>query len=214
MYLYLIEHPEKLFVHLLVWKVIRNQFAMESNQESIRIFGLDEYNYPKFRDKIIDLYLHAFTTGEYAQYIEPEVAESSIDELVRRGFGKMAFIGDRLAGVLLCQPLSYDSEFPADEFPDIPVKNCVYLAEVMVHTDEREKGIASMMITHQMETMPKIYAHAVIRAWEKNEPAMMLYRKLGFVPFYDISQTKLRSPDETFEMKKIYLHKPRTPIKG
>jgi len=65
---------------------------MESNQESIRIFGLDEYNYPKFRGKIIDLYLHAFTTGEYAQYIEPEVAESTIDELVRRGFGKMAFM--------------------------------------------------------------------------------------------------------------------------
>ncbi|NLY24766.1 MAG: GNAT family N-acetyltransferase [Bacteroidales bacterium] len=180
---------------------------MESNKGSIRIFKLDEYIYPKFRGKIINLYLHAFTTGEYAQYIAPERAESTLDELVRSGFGKMAFIDDRLVGVLLCHLLSYDKEFPADDFPHIPVAKSIYISEVMVHTDDRGKGIALKMISDLLMSLPETFRDVVIRVWEKNEPALSLYRKLGFEPFYSITQTKLRSPEETFVMKKIYLHK-------
>ena len=180
---------------------------MESNQERVRIFKLDEYIYPKFRGRIIDLYLHAFTTGEYAQYIAPERAESRLDELVRRGFGVMAFIGDRLVGLLLCHPLSYDKDFPADDFPHIPVMSSLYIAEVMVQTDDRGKGIASKMISHLVVTLPTTITDLIIRVWDKNEPALSLYRKLGFEQFYSITQTKLRSPEETYVMKKIYLHK-------
>ncbi|MBK5196285.1 MAG: GNAT family N-acetyltransferase [Proteiniphilum sp.] len=180
---------------------------MESNKGSIRIFKLDEYIYPKFRGKIIDLYLHAFTTGGYAQFIATERAESTLDELVRRGFGKMAFIGDRLVGLLLCHPLSYDKDFPADDFPHIPVMNSLYISEVMVHTHERGKGIASKMINDLLISLPKTFTDVVIRVWDMNEPALSLYRKLGFEPFYSITQTKHRSRDEKFEMKKIYLHK-------
>lgn len=180
---------------------------MESYHNTVHIFRLDEYIYPKFRRKIIDLYLHAFTTGEYAQYIEPEAAESTIDAHVRRGFGMMAFIEERLVGVLLCQPLSYDKEFPAVAFPSIPVKNCVYFAEVMVHANVRGKGVASQMINSQLISLPETYTDGVIRVWEKNEAALRLYRKLGFAPFHTITQRKRRTPEEEFEMKKIYLHK-------
>ncbi|MBF6629358.1 MAG: GNAT family N-acetyltransferase [Proteiniphilum sp.] len=184
---------------------------MESNMGSIRIYTLDEYIYPKFRAKIVSLYLHAFTTGEYAQYIAPESAESTLDALVRRGFGKMAFIDERLVGLLLCHPLSYDKDFPAADHPRIPVANSIYISEVMVHTHERGKGIALKMISDLLMSLPDTFTDIVIRVWEKNEPALSLYRKLGFEPFYSIIQTKHRSPEETFEMKKIYLHKALIP---
>ena len=186
---------------------------MESNMGSIRIYTLDEYIYPKFRAKIVSLYLHAFTTGEYAQYIAPESAESTLDALVRRGFGKMAFIDERLVGLLLCHPLSYDKDFPAADFPHIQVVNSLYISEVMVHTHERGKGIALKMISELLMTLPETFTDIVIRVWDKNEPALSLYRKLGFVPFYSITQTKHRSPEETFEMKKIYLYKALIPGK-
>jgi len=186
---------------------------MESNRGSIRIFKLDEYIYPQFRGEIIDLYLHAFTTGEYAQFIAPESATSMLDELVRSGFGKMAFIGDRLVGLLLFHPLSYDKDFPAGDFPHIQVMNSIYISEVMVHTHERGKGIASRMISDMLITLPLNITDVIIRVWDKNEPALSLYRKLGFEPFYSITQTKQRSPEETFEMKKIYLYKTLIPGK-
>lgn len=185
---------------------------MESNLAAIRIFKLDEYIYPKFRGKIIDLYLHAFTTGAYAQYISPESAESSFDELMRKSFGRMAFMDDRLVGVLLCHPLLYDKDFPAGDFPHIQVMNSIYIAEVMVHSDVRGKGIASEMINKLRLSLPKTFTDLVIRVWDKNEPALSLYRKLGFEPFYSITQKKQRSPEETFEMRKIYLHKTLIPI--
>lgn len=43
---------------------------MDEIIDQIRLFQLNEFNYPKFRFKILDLYLHAFTTGDYAQYID------------------------------------------------------------------------------------------------------------------------------------------------
>jgi ribosomal protein S18 acetylase RimI-like enzyme len=180
---------------------------MESEQASIRIQKLDESIYPKFRGKVLHLYLHAFTTGAYAQYINPERAESTLDELVRRGFGRMAFMDDRLVGLLLCHPLTYDRDFPAGDFPHIPVAKSIYISEVMVHADDRGKGIASMMIGDLLISLPETFTDAVIRVWEKNEPALSLYRKLGFVPFYFLTQLKHHTPEETFEMKKIYLHK-------
>jgi ribosomal protein S18 acetylase RimI-like enzyme len=180
---------------------------MESEKASIRIQKLDESIYPKFRGKLLHLYLHAFTTGAFAQYIDPESAESTLDELVRRGFGRMAFMDDRLVGLLLCHPLTYDSDFPAGDFPHIPVAKSIYISEVMVHADDRGKGIASKMIHDLLISLPETFTDVVIRVWEKNEPALSLYRKLGFEPFYSLTQLKHHTPEETFEMRKIYLHK-------
>jgi ribosomal protein S18 acetylase RimI-like enzyme len=51
------------------------------------------------------------------------------------------------------------------------------------------------------------FSAAVIRVWEENRPAMHLYRKMGFRPIAAITQTKRYSPEEAFEMRKIYLHR-------
>jgi len=191
--------PYYLFIH-------KND-GIDETMDQIRLFLLNEFNYPKFRSKILDLYLHAFTTGDYAQYIDPQRAESTLDEIVRRGTGNMAFTIDRLAGVVLALPLQHDKEFPAGEVPEIPVDTSLYIAEVMVHTDLRGRGIASMLISDLLTRAKGIYTDAVIRVWERNAPALSLYGKLGFHPVANISQTKLNAYGETFCMEKIYLHK-------
>ena len=180
---------------------------MDEIIDQIRLFVLNEFNYPKFRSKILELYLHAFTTGDYAQYIDPQKAENTLDEMVRGGTGNMAFRIDRLAGVALALPLQQDQEFPAGEVPEIPVDTSLYIAEVMVHADLRDRGIASMLIRDLLSRAKESYTDAVIRVWEKNAPALSLYRKLDFHPIATISQTKLNVSGETFDMQKIYLHK-------
>lgn len=180
---------------------------MEETNSPIRVFGLDQFNYPKFRGKIIDLYLNAFTSGEYAQYIPAETAESTLDEMLRNGFGNMAFIDDRLAGVLIALPLLHDQEFPKEECPGIPVETSLYIAEVMVHAHFRGQGIASHLLETFLQQVEGVFTDVVIRVWDENEPALNLYEKLGFTQIATILQTKLRAEDEAFKMRKIYMAK-------
>ena len=105
-------------------------------------------------------------------------------------------------------PFTSDAEFPFANHPEIPVKTTAYIAELMVHVHVRGLGIASALIHEYLknETLNGI-TDAVIRVWSQNIPALRLYRKLGFEPIDEITQTKYKSETETFEMQKIYLHK-------
>ena len=179
---------------------------MEEKVSPIRVFGLDPYNYPKFRGKIIRLYLNAFTTGGYAQYIPSGSAESALDEMLRNGWGNMAFSGDELAGVLIALPLSYDKEFPRDRCPQVSVETSVYIAEVMTHSDFRGKGVASELLESFLQKAKDNYTDVIIRVWDENEPALSLYEKMGFKKLgVELVQTKLSSPGEEFKMRKIYM---------
>lgn len=171
----------------------------------IRIFRLDAFNYPKFRGKIVGLYLSAFTTGEYAQHIPRESAESVLDEMLRHGLGQMAFADDKLVGVLITLPLLRDEEFPRDVCPQIPVATSVYISEVMTDPDFRGKGVATQLINGFLQEAKEAYTHAVIRVWDENKPALSLYRKMGFTEIGTITQTKFRTENQPFEMNKIYL---------
>ena len=180
---------------------------MEYVPQSVSINGLDEYNYPEFRSRLIELYLHAFTTGEYARFILPETAEVTLDNLLRVGSSSMAFVGGRLVGLLAAFPLKKDPDFPADAGMAIPVDRAVYIADLMVHDDYRGRGIASLMLNRHLQKASENYSHAVIRVWEENKPALELYRKLGFTMIAKISQRKLTGDGGEFEMKKLYLAK-------
>lgn len=172
-----------------------------------RLYSLDQINYPKFRGKIIDLYLHAFTSGEYAQYVDRATAGSTLDNLVRKGWGNMLFVGDRLAGVALAMSLLHDIDFPTAALPMISPEHTLYICEVMVHADFRGRGIAQQMVNELLEVSGDSFTDAVIRVWDRNEPALALYRKLGFEPVASVWQTKLEAPGRPFEMRKIYLHR-------
>ncbi len=180
---------------------------MNEAMDSTRLYALNEFNYPKFRSQILHLYLHAFTTGEQAQYIDPQEAESTLDEMMRRGTGIFAFTGDRLVGVVLGLPLQYDEDFPADTVPEIVVDTTLYIAELMVHADLRGRGVGTALISELLFREAEAHTDVVIRVWEKNKPALSLYKRLGFRPVATITQTKKHVSGESFEMKKIYLHK-------
>lgn len=183
---------------------------MNKLKEDVRLFNLDEFNYPKFRTKLVDLYLHSFTTGEYAQYIDPESIESTLDDMLRRGDGIMAFIYDRLVGLLIATPLKSDNEFPQNQYPALKIDHTLYIAEVMVHINERGRGIATKMVQEKLKQAFNHYTDVVIRVWDKNLPALHLYEKLGFNPIATILQRKLTPSRQIFEMNKIYLHKKLT----
>lgn len=189
---------------------------MEEKVAQIRIFELNQFNYPKFRGKILRLYVNTFTSGEYAQYIPQESAESTLDEMLRNGSGQMAFIDDKLAGVLIALPLSHDKEFPKEDCFDISVETSVYIAEVMTHPDFRVKDVIAELIENFLRNVKNNYTDVVICIRDENKPVLKLYEKLDFHLITTIKQTKYRTEEKVFEMRKVYLRKNLSPnsLKG
>ena len=169
---------------------------------------LTSRNYSVLKDELLELYLQAFTTGEYAQYVSRKDASWKLDEIQSIGSGVAAMLHGKPAGALMGIPFALDTDFPADNHPHIPMEKTVYIAELMVHEDVRGQGIASALIHEFLENeKEKGITDAVIRVWIENIPAVKLYEKLGFRRIEKITQTKFKSETETFEMHKIYLHK-------
>lgn len=179
------------------------------NTSPITIFGLDSVNYPKYRGKLIHLYKLSFTEGQHAQYIPPEAIETSLDDIMRVGFGFMAFQKDQMVGAVLCLLLKNDPDFPFDKHKDIDPAKTIYIADLMVDEHFRGEGVAQGLLDHLFEmSQSKPYGNAIIRVWDENIPAVSLYKKLGFHEITTILQTKLnKETKEPFEMKKIYMTK-------
>lgn len=175
----------------------------------IAFFGLDSVSYPKYREKLIELYTLSFTEGKHAQYISPDAIEMSLDDIMRIGFGFMAFHKDELIGAVICVSLKNDPDFPFDSNKAIDKEKTLYITDLMVDQQYRGLGVAQSLIDHLFEqSQSKPYKDAVIRVWEENIPALSLYKKLGFKEIDIIYQTKLRKESkEPFEMKKIYMCK-------
>ena len=171
-----------------------------------RLMGLDRFSYPLYRKKVVVLYLNAYTTGEYKQYVDAKEAGEVLDKAMRYGFGRMAFVGQQLVGAVLAMSLERHADFPATVVPDLDPRITLYIAEVMVHPDFRGMGLGTRLVEEMLDR-PADFSSAVVRVWDKNRPAVNLYRKRGFRPIAEITQTKRRSPDETFEMRKIYMHR-------
>lgn len=86
---------------------------------TISIHGLDNVNYLKHKEELIDLYTLSFTEGKYAQYIPPDAIEISLDDIMRIGFGFMAFNNEEMIGAILCLSLKNDPDFPFDSHQNI-----------------------------------------------------------------------------------------------
>ena len=170
--------------------------------------GLDSANYPKYRDKLIELYALSFTEGQHAQHIPIEEIEKSLDDRMRIGFGSMAIQKSNLIGVVLCLSLKNDPDFPFAQYENIDPAKTIYITDLMVDAHYRGQGVAQELLEHLLKSSQvKHYDNAVIRVWDKNIPAVSLYKKLGFKEIDTIIQTKLRKDTkEPFEMKKIYMY--------
>lgn len=197
------KHSSRLFVYLTMVEMMNHE---EGITEYPRMMGLDRFSYPLYRKKVVVLYLHAYTTGEYKQYVDAKEAREVLDQTMRYGFGQMAFFGQQLVGAVLAMPLERHEDFPARTVPDLNPKATLYIAEVMVHAEFRGTGLGTKLV-EEMLARPASFSSAVIRVWDKNRPAVNLYRKMGFRPITAIIQTKRCSPDEVFEMRKVYMHR-------
>ena len=164
------------------------------------------------REELVQLYLQAFTTGELAQYIPAESANETLNELSLMGSGVIALRNEKIVGAIYGLPLAYDIEFPAEQCPEIPIDNTIYVAELMVNSELRGQGLASGLIhTFLKNEKEKGNTDAVIRVWDRNEAALTLYKKQGFGEIAEIIQEKIQTDGTTiFSMKKIYLHKKLT----
>lgn len=165
--------------------------------------------YSDLKEELTELYLHSFTTGELAQHITRGEAEKKLDELQQRGCGMLAIYQEKLAGMVLGTPLTFDIDFPFQQHPEISPDKTIYIAELMVHADVRGQGVASALIRKLLENeKEKGNTDAVIRVWDQNIPALTLYRKFGFNEIDGIVQEKIQPDGVTrFQMNKVYLHK-------
>lgn len=180
--------------------------GMEGINGTSRLIALDRGNYFRFREEVVALYLNAYTTGEYAQHITPEEAVKELDATMEHGFGRLAFVDEQMAGAVLAMSLVRHADFPEVGVPGLDHECTLYIADVMVHTRFRGRKIATTLM-QELLAESSGFSAAVIRVWEENRPAMHLYRKMGFRPIAAITQTKRYSPEEAFEMRKIYMHR-------
>lgn len=170
-------------------------------------YFLNSSNYLKYRADIIELYLHSFTTGEFAQQISQKEAEESLDNMMRDGFGRMILCDNRLAGLIIAYPLIYDNDYPCEIYPYISRDKSLYIAEVMVHKDYRGYGFATKLINETLSSISDLYTDVFIRVWSKNKPALELYKKLGFSYIASMRQQKTSKNGDPFEMEKYYMYK-------
>ena len=177
------------------------------NISPITIVGLDNANYLKHRSELIELYTFSFTKGEHAQHIPVEEIEKSLDSTMAVGFGFIAMQKSNLLGVVLCLSLKNDPDFPFAEHKDIDPAKTIYITDLMVDAHYRGQGVAHRLLEYLLESnQAKHYDDAVIRVWDKNTPAVSLYKKLGFREIDTILQAKLKKETiEPFEMRKVYM---------
>lgn len=188
-------------------------------EQELKFYTLDKLSYLKFRDEIVELYYHAFTTGELAQHLTRSSVEETMDEMMKFGHGVILFIDNILVGMLVATPLSEHHDYTFDSASEIEEDKTIYINELMVHSEYRGRGLAKKILQNFLNTISNTvtnaasnaasdkYLFSVIRVWEKNIPALSLYRKFGFEPFARITQTKLDTSGHKFQMNKIYLYK-------
>ncbi len=175
------------------------------NGINIRLLTTEELSF--FKKQCIKLYLQAFTTGKYAQYISEIEAEKDWQKYHEIGEIYVALHGKNLAGALVAYPLKFDENLPKQSV--FEVEKSVYIAELVVQTAFQGNGIGSLLMNYFNENINKdVFPNVVIRVWNENIPALSLYRNLGFKDTgISICQTKHRAENETFEMTKIYMLK-------
>ena len=173
----------------------------------IKLQILDKKDFLTYKEKLIKLYLKAFTHGKFTQYISENEAENDWKKYFEVGEIYVALHDENLLGALVAYPLKQDENLP--EQTVFGVDNSVYIAELMTDTAFQGKGIGTKLMNYFSENIDKNkYNEVVIRVWDENIPALSLYKKLGFQESgISILQTKFRTENESFTMKKIYLKK-------
>lgn len=172
------------------------------------ILSKAEFQY--YEDKLLDLYVDAFGNGEGAQYIERGKIADYFQQLFQLdGQAIVALDNGDLCGALLFCPCSEMNYVPDDISSNFFREKSIYIAELMVASISQGRGIGAEMLVAAIQCVEQTGCKEVfLRVWDKNSPALHLYRKFGFEQVADLNEIRLR-PDgkEPFPMRKLYLRK-------
>jgi GNAT superfamily N-acetyltransferase len=171
--------------------------------------GIFKTNSSDYHTAIRQLYAEAFGKGFSQQHIDNRELNNYIERILEMGYALIYSENDRISGILLACPLEMDEYLPKEISDKYAPRNCLYIAEMMVEESSRGKGLGKkLMEAFETTADKKRYTDAFIRVWDQNEPALSLYRKMGYADIAEIQQTKQKADSEdTFVMNKIYLHK-------
>lgn len=181
---------------------------MKKEESSFLIEKCGRECFVKNKIAMVQLYLQAFTTGEYAQYVSPKSAENQLNMLFESGEAYLLKTADNLAGFVICVSFAFDKEFPTSKHPSISLETTLYIAELVVEASFRGKGLGRKLMKEALlQAENGGYRQVAIRVWDENRAALQLYRSLGFETIDSIIQIKQKSANENFEMRKLYLIK-------
>ena len=163
----------------------------------------------EYLSDIRNLYIEAFGGGFSAQHIDIVELNRYLLAILHDGYALLHIEDERIEAVLLACPLEMDEYLPKEISDKYEPENCLYIAEMMVEESSRGKGLGKkLMEAFETTADKKRYKDAFIRVWDQNEPALSLYRKMGYADIAEMQQTKRKADSEdTFVMNKIYLHK-------
>jgi ribosomal protein S18 acetylase RimI-like enzyme len=168
----------------------------------------DKKEYPSFKKELEHLYLETFTKGISAQQITKEEAEDYLKSLFNLGYGVLGFSKKQLLAALIVVPISYDQDCPEDVKQNFGTENVLYIAEVLVDASARGQGLGRRLMQTFEDQLGENIQHVLLRVWRDNEPAVALYRKMGFKNCGEITQQKTRpNTNEKFTMHKNYMVK-------
>lgn len=164
--------------------------------------------YKKFSNDLEELYLNTFTTGISAQQISREKAENYLETMFEVGYGIFGLQDNKLVAALVATPPSLDIQRPEHIQNSYPDGSSIYIAEVLVDESVRGQGLGQQLVQSFENHLSTQIKHVLLRVWQKNKPAVMLYYKMGFKICGEITQEKIR-PDskEKFTMHKNYMVK-------
>ena len=166
-------------------------------------------NHINYKKAIMALYVEAFSTGQSEQFIDLEHLNNYIDSILENGYALISSENGTINGAALICPLSMDEYLPKAISATYNPEKCLYIAEMMVASSARGKGIGQKLMEAFNETADKAhFSDTFIRVWVENIPAVNLYKKMGFVQIAEMEQTKMKADESgSFVMQKIYLHK-------
>ena len=155
---------------------------------------------------IAQLYADCFGTGDAAQLTDPEETKAYFQWAVSNGGTCRTYSeNDKTIAALLHFPAQFHTHYPP-AIAHLTGHNCIYIAELMVHTHYRGRGLANQLLRETLAEFP--YRDFLIRVWKENRAALHLYLKTGFTEVATITETKTKPDGKTlFEMEKVYLHK-------
>lgn len=162
-----------------------------------------------FKQQIIELYIHTFSSEPTFQYLPKNESEEYIKTLISKGFGFVAVEKNHVAGVVLACSLSPHFQLHESIADSIYPTKTIYIAELMVDENYRSRGIGKKLIVQCLEhAVNTNYSDVLIRVWDQNHQALALYQKMGFNIVNSIVQHKMKADKSGLNhFRKLYLHK-------